>query len=78
MNHKIDVITIERVMTADKQYGWYLDTIVHFHRRTTLSTHHTNPILSKQNRISDSSVRRAKRAQAALVERGQRESEAIE
>ena len=78
MNHKIDVITVERVMTANKQYGWRLETIVYFHRHTTLSTHHTNPILSKQNRISDASVRRAKRAQAALVERGQRESEAME
>ena len=82
MKKSITGITITREMMGYPG-GIRRETIVFIHRETTnpneYQTHSytTNDILKRGN-ISDSSVRRAKRAQAALVERGQRESEAIE
>lgn len=73
MKNKITNITVAREMRAGR-FGITRNTRVWFIRANgNTSMFDTNDILGRGN-ISEASVRRAKRAQVALVERHQKEA----
>lgn len=74
MATQITAISISREMQARPGNMWKT-TEVFFHRNAHVTKHETNPIVSKQRKISEASVIRAKRAQLALMERADRDAE---
>jgi len=69
-NNKITGITIQRNVRAYASSGFHTETIVFVMRANndSAASYSTNPI-TRTGKISDASVRRAKRAQNALIER---------
>ena len=69
-NNKITGITIQRNVRAYARSGFHTETIVFVMRANndSAASYSTNPI-TRTGKISDASVRRAKRAQNALIER---------
>lgn len=81
MKPRISVIVVQRQMSAS-EHGFTTDSNVQIYRGSGYandwsgSSYHTNPSVRSQNRISNASVIRAKRAQIALLERAAQDQDA--